>query len=260
MSNKSEINNLRHANTSLLEYNKQLKVADTKLRDFINIAAHELRTPIMPILCVLELAESDFEKHRGKNEIVLTKQQFQSLKSNANRLERLASNILDFAKIENNTLPLHKDQFSLIDIISGTKQEFQRGINRPNKKVDLIFRVYTSDQQQKRQKFIINADKIKIIQVIHNILENALKFAESKVYISIQRDCNDAVVCVKDDGNGIDDKIMSRLFTRYVTSTSSQGTGLGLFISRVIIEAHHGRIWAENDSDKNNKLKGATFG
>jgi signal transduction histidine kinase len=243
---KSTINNLKQENKQLLESNEQLKIVDNKLRDFINIAAHELRTPIMPILSVLEIAEYDLEEGGGgvgqlkdKNEVVLTKQQFQYLKYNANRLEKLASNILDLAKIENNTLSLNKEQFSLVDVITDSTQEFQREIKRTNKKLEIVVHIHVreQDQQQKQQqKFVLKADKNRIIQVIYNLLNNALKFAESKVYVTIEKDCNDAVVTVKDDGSGIDDKVMSRLFTRFATTTSSQGTGLGLFISKVIIE------------------------
>jgi signal transduction histidine kinase len=270
---KSAINNLKQENKRLLESNEQLKIVNSKLKDFINIAAHELRTPIMPILSVLEIAEYDLEggggQLEGKNEIVLTKQQFQCLKYNANRLEKLACNILDLAKIENNILSLNKEQFSLVDVITDSTQEFQREIRITDKKLQLVFHNHVREQdqqQQKQQRFVIKADKNRIIQVIYNLLNNALKFAESKVYVTIEKDCNDAVVTIKDDGSGIDDKVMSRLFTRFATTTSSQGTGLGLFISKVIIEAHHGRIWAENNNDNNNssdnikEAKGATFG
>jgi signal transduction histidine kinase len=268
---KSAINNLRQENKQLLESNEQLKKVDSKLRDFINIAAHELRTPIMPILGVLEIAEYDLEDEEegqleDKNEVVLTKQQFQYLKYNANRLEKLASNILDLAKIENNILSLNKEQFSLVDVIAYLTHEFQREIKRTNKKLEVVFHIHIreQDQQQKQQqKFVVKADKNRIIQVIYNLLNNSLKFAESKVYVTIEKDCNDAIVIVKDDGSGIDDKIMPRLFTRFATTTSSQGTGLGLFISKVIIETHHGRIWAENNSNSSNNIKeakGATFG
>ncbi|HEY9386650.1 MAG TPA: HAMP domain-containing sensor histidine kinase [Nitrososphaeraceae archaeon] len=273
---KLTINNLKQENKQLLESNEQLKIMDSKLKDFINIAAHELRTPIMPILSVLEISEYDLKGEGGgvgqleeKNEVVLTKQQFQSLKYNANRLEKLAFNILDLAKIENNTLSLNKEQFSLVDVITDSTQEFQREIKRTYKKLEIVVHIHVreQDQQQKQQqRFVVKADKNRIIQVIYNLLNNALKFAESKVYVTIEKDCNDAVVTVKDDGSGIDDKVMSRLFTRFATTTSSQGTGLGLFISKVIIEAHHGRIWAENNNDNNNssdnikEAKGATFG
>jgi pimeloyl-ACP methyl ester carboxylesterase len=206
---KLTINNLKQENKQLLESNEQMKIVHNKLRDFINIAAHELRTPIMPILSVLEISEYDLEgaggvgQLEGKNEVVLTKQQFQCLKYNANRLEKLAFNILDLAKIENKTLSLNKEQFSLVDVITDSTQEFQREIKITDKKLQLVIHidVREQDQQQKQQqRFMVKADKNRIIQVIYNLLNNALKFAESKVYVTIEKDCNNAVITVKDDG------------------------------------------------------------
>jgi two-component system sensor histidine kinase VicK len=111
----------------------------------------------------------------------------------------------------------------------------------------------------------IEADKERISQVISNLLSNSIKFTErddndeEKIFVNVEETTknkhgSEVVVSVKDVGTGIDPEILPRLFTRFA-SKSAIGTGLGLYISKNIIEAHGGRIWAENNSDG----KGATF-
>ena len=104
---------------------------------------------------------------------------------------------------------------------------------------------------------LIEADKVRITQVIDNLLSNALKFTkEGTISLSVEsNDRRQAVVSVKDNGQGIDPSILPKLFTKFATKSELGGTGLGLFISKNIIEAHGGKIWAENNTNE----KGATF-
>src|SRR5215831_7631050 len=106
------------------------------------------------------------------------------------------------------------------------------------------------------QDIIIHADKGRISQVISNLLTNAIKFTkQGTIFVNVEKKKNSVIVCVKDPGQGIDSSLLPRLFTKFA-SKSYKGTGLGLFISKSIIEAHGGKIWAENNIEG----KGATFG
>ena len=177
---------------------------------------------------------------------------------NAKRLQRLADDILDVTKIESESLNLKKEFFNLNDVITNTIDDIIANIVK-SQQGDLIKLVY-----QPRDIFI-EADKARITQVISNILNNAVKFTEAKVnegegergIININAekvDDGQAIVSIKDTGIGIDPGIMPRLFEKFA-SKSFQGTGLGLYICKSIVEAHGGRIWAENNKDG----KGATF-
>jgi signal transduction histidine kinase len=217
--------------------------------DFINIAAHELRTPIQPILGLTEIIRShtkDIEQAKL----------LEVVSRNANRLKRLTEDILDVTKIESQLLDLKKEKFNLNDIIENAIDDIMR--NRESLKINknLIQLQYHHPQQD----IFVQADKGRISQVIHNLLDNALKFTEAgNITISTQmeKEEDEVIVGVKDTGRGLDLEIIPNMFSKFATK-SDTGTGLGLFISKSIIEAHGGRIWAENNNNKDGK-KGATF-
>jgi signal transduction histidine kinase len=212
--------------------------------EFINVAAHELRTPLQPILGLSDSLRhkiTDPEQHELANVIF----------RNAKRLQRLAENILDVTKIEGGTLELHKERFNIIDFISNVLKDYSIEEQKDNK---VIFS-YRPDEKP----ILVEADSIRIMQVIYNILSNAIKFTknirESVVSITVQKIDNDEVIVnIKDNGIGIDLQVLPKLFTKFATK-SETGTGLGMFISKSIIEAHGGKIWAKNNAD----TKGATF-
>src|ERR671921_1408053 len=245
---------LKKVNVSLVESNKllaaaneQLKVHDKMQREFINIAAHELRTPIMPILGEAEFIEHQFNHKRKTVEI--EKEQVSMIIRNAKRLDRLASDILDVAKIESQSLKLNKERFNLKDVLESAVQDLVDYIannNENNPSLRVLYKV--SD-------VIVEADKERITQVISNLLSNALKFTEEGyISISTEKKGKDILVTVKDTGVGIDPEVLPRLFSKFITK-SEKGTGLGLYISKNIIERHGGKIWAENNADG----KGAAF-
>ena len=239
---------LRRANESLIESNKllataneQLKVHDRMQNEFINVAAHELRTPIMPILGDAEYIEHKFDI---TNEIVeVDKETITSIIRNAKRLDRLASDILDVTRIESKSLKLNKEQFDLSEVLSACILDLREQIENDgstgrNVKID-----YTPSN------IVVEADKGRITQVISNLLRNAIKFtSEGVISINAFRKDHHVIVSVKDTGLGIDPEILPRLFSKFVTK-SDKGTGLGLFISKSIIDAHGGMIWAENNAD-----------
>jgi signal transduction histidine kinase len=235
------------------ELYEQLKVQGKMQKEFINIAAHELRTPIQPILGLTQVLSSKlaYGKGAGREEAEL----LNVITRNAKRLHQLTENILDVTKIESNSLQLNKERFNLRELILNSMSDFKGQLKENDARIEL----------PSKEHIFIDADKTRIGQVISNLLNNAIKFnqmenSKESRSISVTLDenthdnNNEVIVRIKDTGTGIAPEIMPRIFTKFVTK-SERGTGLGLFISKSIIEAHGGRIWAEN-----NKVgRGATF-
>ena len=257
---------LRDSLNHLREVNKKLITKYKNQREFISMAAHELRSPIMPILGTLELIEYEFEES-DKKEIKLQREHFERLVRNTKRLERLASAILDVTKIDNQSLRLTKEYFNLNKTVSDLVQDHKRQLERSNARTKLLydFKIEEEEEVSKRINdfsvdIFVNADKLRINQVIDNLLTNAIKFTEEgtvSIFITCKKGKNHAdtiIVRVKDRGTGIHPEILPRLFSKFVTG-SDIGTGLGLFISKNIVEAHGGRIFGQNNADG----KGATF-
>jgi signal transduction histidine kinase len=171
---------------------------------------------------------------------------------NAKRLQTLIENILDVSRIESQTFQLEKERFNIYELLSDVIKEFTGRIKSDNKNVRLVY-----DQKDTDHHIIVEADNGRITQVLSNILNNALKFTnEGQIIIRAHESNNrkEIVVSITDTGSGINKDIFVKLFSKFVTK-SSQGTGLGLYISKNIVEAHGGRIWAENNADR----RGATF-
>jgi two-component system sensor histidine kinase VicK len=162
-------------------------------------------------------------------------------------LKRLSTNILDVTRIESQTLKLDKERFNIRDLIPNIIEDYKERIqNNTNGKVRLIY----DNDSINNHPIVIEADKERIVQIISNLLSNSIQFT-SEGYISLEMATkvvdNEVTVTIRDTGIGINPEIMSRLFSKFVTR-SQQGTGLGLFISKNIIEAHGGKIWAENNT------------
>lgn len=248
---------LKRANDSLTESNKllaeandQLKVHDRMQKEFINIAAHELRTPIMPILGDAEFLEHHFNDQA--NIVQVEKEQISSIIRNAKRLDRLAQDILDVTKIESKTLKLNKETFSLSSVITDVVQDAVQLIADSEVKSRKDLRISSKCDEN----ISVYADKSRITQVVANLLNNAIKFTEEGyVIIEAFKQEGMIIVSVKDSGSGIDQEILPRLFSKFTTQSDVGGTGLGLFISKSIVEAHLGTIWAVNNANE----KGATF-
>jgi signal transduction histidine kinase len=248
----SKTSELKIANESLIESNKKLESANKRLevhdkmqKDFINIAAHELRTPIQPILALTQVLRSRKEKNNNGKETEEVSL-LDAVIRNAKRLQRLAEDILDVTKIESHSLILHKEGFNINEVISNTIQDIRNQIS--NGKVKLLY-------EFDRDSLFIEADRERITQVISNLLSNAVKFTkEGTISIVVERKDSKVTFNIKDTGTGIDPEILPRLFSKFATK-SFEGTGLGLFVSKSIIEAHRGKMWAQNNADG----KGATF-
>jgi signal transduction histidine kinase len=223
-----------------VQYEK-LKEADKAQKEFINVAAHELRTPIQPVLGLSDILRSKMKDSKQRELLeVITR--------NAKRLQRLSEDILDVTRIESQSLVLNKEQFNLNETILNAIQDHKNEIEKINGNLKLLYK--TNDEN-----IFVKADRLRLSQVISNLVRNAIKFTkEGDILIAVRKDDSRVIVSVKDTGSGIDPEIEPRLFSKFA-SKSFEGTGLGLFICKSIVEAHDGKIWAENNADG----KGATF-
>jgi signal transduction histidine kinase len=222
--------------------NEQLKVHDKMQREFINIASHEMKTPTQAILGYSKL----IQRHPEKREEMI-----QAISRNATRLQRLTNDILDVTRIESQSLRLNLERFNLNDVISDVVEDYRSELEKSKGRVKLL-------HEQLNEIIYVEADKNRLSQVISNLLSNAIKFTKEGT-ITVKGEIKDskALVTIKDTGQGIDPEIIPRLFSKFVAKSES-GTGLGLFISKSIVEAHGGKIWAGNNhSDANGR--GATF-
>ena len=244
-----EINNsLGETNRRLAVANKQLKIHDRMQKEFINVAAHELRTPIMPILGEAQYIERQFMA--TKQLVAVDNEQVQSIMRNARRLVRLASDILDVTRIESKSLRINKRSFDLDIVIRSVLEDTKNALRADEERSNQVLLQYDSIGS-----ILVFADKGRIYQVIYNLLANSVKFThEGYIRVVVERNSHEIIVSVVDSGKGIDSDFMTRLFTKFSTK-SETGTGLGLFICKSIIEAHGGKIWANNNSGG----KGSTF-
>jgi len=262
---ENALSKLKENEEALEESNKNLVFANEKLarqskiqREFINITAHELRTPIVPIITLTELLYSNIKKENQSQKNLSKenekKQEFlQVILRNCYRLYRLTEDILDVTKIESQTLRMNKEKVELNEIIGNVIEDYKDIISKKRYGSDQIRLVF----EPSKEHILVNADKVRIIQVLSNLLENALKFTrEGNIIITIEmiKENQKVMVSIKDSGTGIDPEILPRLFTKFATK-SEQGTGLGLFISKNIIETHDGTMWGENNFESN----GSTF-
>jgi C4-dicarboxylate-specific signal transduction histidine kinase len=226
----------------LKEANEQLKQHDKMQKEFINLAAHELRTPIQPIIGFTEIVSSkikDTEQHELLDAVT----------RNAKRLQRLVDDIIDVTKIESQSLKLNKEELDLNHVITNIIDDYNTLIVSGNHKVKLYFNPF-------KETLLIKADKERISEVISNLLSNAIKFTkEDTIFISIEKREDDnnennnyALVTVKDTGEGIDPEILPNMFSKFITK-SFEGLGLGLYISQHIVKAHGGKIEGKNNAN-----------
>ena len=241
---------LRESNELLTIQYEKVKESEKMQKEFINIATHELRTPIQPILGLTDII---YPKIKDKEQ----REFFNIIIRNAKRLKRLTDNLLDITKIESQSLKLNKEKFNLNILISEILKDYMNK-QKNLQKVEIVY------DFKHKEDIIVEGDRDRLAQVIYNLLDNALRFIthkEQMIFVIIdkknegKKEKEEVIVSVKDTGEGISDEILSKLFTKFATSDSNTGTGLGLYICKNIIEAHGGRIWAVNNVDG----KGALF-
>lgn len=232
---------LREANKNLIYSYQKLEEHDAMEKEFINLAAHELRTPSQSIIGYSEMLRDLPERN---------KQYEEAISRNAERLYSLVTNMLSIARIESQTMKLNKTTFDL-------NAKIQNVIRDVNHQIDLRKSDRVSIDFKPTNRIDIIADKEKIFQVFANLLGNAIKFTnEGSINISLKKKekTNEAIITFKDSGPGIDAEIIPHLFSKFKTK-SEKGLGLGLYISKNIVEAHHGKIEAYNNPNS----KGASF-
>jgi signal transduction histidine kinase len=229
----------------LIQLNTQLNDANRLKDDFINIAAHELRNPVQSIVVSTSILVN-------KTNDLQQKKLIDVVKRNSKKLKSIIQNLLDASRIESNSLNLTKEKFYFNEVVLNIIKDYEDTLYT-FQNFKILF--HSSDNE-----FVIYADKDRIIQVISNLIDNSIKFIPAEGGIisittekiktnSFDMDSKEIiVVTVKDSGSGIDKEILPRLFTKF-SSKSFQGIGLGLYICKSIIEAHGGKIWAENDKD-----------
>jgi two-component system, OmpR family, sensor histidine kinase VicK len=259
------------------EIYQQLKKSEELQQDFIRIAAHELRSPIQPILAISEMLKSNVNsKELGNSQqIKLNREEINdyidAIIRNAKKLVSLTNSILDITRIETNSLTLRKETVDLRLFLLEQVMEYE---NQYTSKMELmdLHNITNCDRYKTRMVYsqlynniihdslLVKLDKSRIAQVVWNLLDNAFKFTNDGDTINIILDIefiNDqkyVVISIRDSGKGIDREILPKLFTKF-TTRSEKGIGLGLYITKSIIEAHSGRIWARN----NESGTGATF-
>jgi two-component system, OmpR family, sensor histidine kinase VicK len=231
---------------------EQLKNQDSMRREFLTTAAHELRAPIQPVLGLAQVLLSKKNVDTKEQEELLT-----IIIRNARRLKALTENILDLTRIESQSLKLHKETFNLDNMIGDLITDTKSQPTNEKKKVNILYDNHGQRKEEDAVNLFVEADRARLIQVISNLLNNAIKFSKTgTVLVNLEKKVNskEVIVCINDDGPGIDSTILTKLFEKYATK-SDKGIGLGLFISKTIIEAHNGRIWAENNPEG----RGAAF-
>jgi len=263
---KERTKELEESTNSLLLLNEQLQIQDRMQKEFIEIAAHELRTPIQPIIGFSRIVKDKINDNEQKDllDIII---------KNTNRLKRVTEDILDVTKIESHKLHLNKEPICIRELLHSIIKEFRHTLENNNKNIKFNLQFRNIDLNSVN----IVADKNRIFQVISNLINNSIKFISqenrkenenglisidvegtiinsNKSNSSSDNIIDGVIISIKDDGKGIDSEIFPRLFTKF-SSKSFQGTGLGLYICKNIIEAHGGNIWAKNNEDG----KGATF-
>jgi signal transduction histidine kinase len=226
------------------ELTARLQETDRLQREFVNVAAHELKTPIQPILVTAYLLGADEPEGADEEEEIAVKRKYLTIIfRNAKRLQQLSSNILEVARLESQSFRLHRQRINIRDVI----QEELRSARSKNSAVEWRY---------EPEDFFVDADEGRLAEVMANLLSNAARFTEKgMISVTAGRHGGEIVVQVADTGSGIHPEIMPRLFQKFASkSEADTGTGLGLFISKSIIEAHEGRIWAQN-----NRTGGSAF-
>lgn len=226
--------------------------------EFVNIAAHELRNPIMPILTGADLIQQGLMKQKDK----FGKEEFEELFSsaslvirNASKLMKLSEDILQVSLIESGVLSLNLEKVDLEELVNTVIVDIEKKYLGERNNLRIVFdsKLDIADIGGNGTK--IYCDGPKIGQTLYNLIDNAVKFTETgEVGISASVYKGEVMIQVQDSGRGIDPEIMDRLFEKFA-SKSNGGTGLGLFVCKKIVEAHGGRIWAAQNKEKG----GATF-
>lgn len=213
----------------------QLKNNDIPNSNFVRILAHELKNPIQPILGFSDMIQNNTRLNSDQKNDLL-----KIIARNARKLDIMTNNILDYARMENNNFELNYELFNLVDVLKELISDYSIQINR--KKIEIKLSYVDGP-------ILINADKVRMVEVFDNLLSNAIKFTEKgHIDIIVEKLERSVRITVRDSGMGISNENLDKLFSRFFT-TDKLGTGLGLYISKIIVIKHSGTIEAKNNSD-----------
>lgn len=237
--NKDLVREVIRKTKSLQKANRKLERINVLKDDFINIASHELKSPLHPLYGFVELAQNgDIDMGEA----------LEGISKQARQLEEVANRILDIGRIDNGILQLSYEKFNISDLLSEIVSSY-----RTNEKIQI--------KTNLEKGIEVEADRVRMGQVIRNLINNALKFTENGVIqVTTQHNLEKNVVevSISDSGSGIHPDILPNLFNKFVTrgpkTESWEGNGLGLYLCRGIVNAHGGHIVAYN-----NKECGATI-
>lgn len=238
-------NTINAQKQKLEKTNEELKQLDNMKTQFLAVASHELKSPIQPILLYAEMAKyGDVDKEEAINVII----------KQAHRLKQLSMDILDVSRIDSNNLKLNKQKAKVGDLLREIASPYMKNLGS-----DVSLEIDIDENTE------VLVDTLRFSQVINNIIQNALKFTQNGKIAIRKRTLKDdnglpvaIEVAISDEGPGIPEDMLPRLFGKFVTQDvgglNKNGTGLGLYICKGIVEAHGGKIWAQNNQDR-----GATF-
>ncbi|WP_458743579.1 sensor histidine kinase [Candidatus Nitrosocosmicus sp. T] len=217
------------------DLSNQLNRNNTSNHNFVRILAHELKNPIQPILGFSDLIQNNKRLDTDqKNELL------KIISRNARKLDIMTNNILDYARMENNIFNLNIEYFDLVQVVEELIGDYTIQVNKKHIRIEL---------DTLSQKIMIKADKIRMIEVLDNLLSNSIKFTErGRIVISIRQTERYFVLKFIDTGSGMNEENLEKIFSKFYT-TDKLGTGLGLYLSRIIVEKHLGRIKGRNNEN-----------
>jgi signal transduction histidine kinase len=220
------------------------KELEKRKDDFVNMASHELKTPLTSMKLYLDYLGNSLKKHGDTKAI----RAYHSLKDQTGRLQKLVNDLLDVSRLQTGKLNFNKEQFRLDKLVEETAEWLQ---GTAKQKIVLA----------KLTNLNVSADRFRIYQVLTNLITNAMKYApdDQKIIIRVEKINDRAVVSVKDFGIGVAKDQQKKIFDRLYQVSDDQtktfpGFGMGLYISHEIITRHRGQIWVESEIGK-----GATF-
>jgi PAS domain S-box-containing protein len=231
--------------TQRREIEDELKKNERLKTEFMNIAAHELRSPVTPIKGYLDLIihdnESD-EKIKNWAKISLR---------NAERLLKLVNDILDVARLDSDTMRFDMEKIDVVELLNEIVEDMRPAIT--NKKLEFRVNIPTPLPH-------IIGDKNRLSQVLKNLIGNSLKFTDcGYIALEVEKKNNHILIAVGDTGIGISKDELKKIFTKFYQAytgedRNNEGTGLGLFISKEIVKKHKGIIWAESEVGKGSRF------
>lgn len=226
---------------------ENLKHAIQARDEFISVCSHELKTPLTSMQLQFQLASKLYNENNPK---ILEKENVKKRLDLANkqlsRMNKLIENMLDVSRMSSGKLNMDHDRLNLVSLTVDLLQSFKEQFDDLNIKVDLVIK-------GSKEKFVMG-DSFRLEQVISNLFTNAMKYGDGKPVTILLEDAGENVrLCVEDKGLGIETNNLERIFERYeraITASEISGLGLGLYISKQIVEAHHGTLNVRSEKGK----------